>query len=38
VALDKPVWASEAFGIEITLGRLATLPCPRRGATTTAPA
>ncbi|MBK6841846.1 MAG: phenylalanine--tRNA ligase subunit beta [Gemmatimonadetes bacterium] len=23
VALDKPVWASEAFGIEITLGRLA---------------
>jgi len=26
VALDKPVWASEAYGIEITLGRLANAP------------
>ncbi|HEX4931898.1 MAG TPA: phenylalanine--tRNA ligase subunit beta [Gemmatimonadaceae bacterium] len=26
VTLDKPVWASEAYGIEITLGRLVNAP------------
>ncbi len=31
ITLDKPVWASEAFGIEITLGRLTSTPVAAPG-------
>lgn len=31
VTLDKPVWASDAFGIEITLGRLPNAPIAAPG-------
>ena len=32
LALDAPVWASPAYGIEITLGEVATTPAAARGA------
>jgi phenylalanyl-tRNA synthetase beta chain len=35
ITLDKPVWASEAFGIEITLGASRALRSRHRGRTTT---
>jgi phenylalanyl-tRNA synthetase beta chain len=32
VALDAPVWASPAFGVEITLGKMPAAPVAPRGA------
>lgn len=32
LALDKPVWASAAFGVELTLGRLSSSPVAAPGA------
>ncbi len=32
LALDKPVWASAAFGVEVTLGRLSSSPVAAPGA------